>query len=81
MKLSFGIVFAAVVVLGCSAVSIPAGPVSDASLRKLKTSQETGNKKSIGIRTLESVPATPCEFKSQLICRDQPIWPVPPNFP
>ena len=47
MKLSFGIVFAVVAVLGCSAVSIPAGPVSDASLRKLKASEDTRYKEPI----------------------------------
>ena len=73
MKLSFGIVFAVVAVLGCSAVSIPAGPVSDASLRKLKASQETGL-----VRHVPEPPPIPvvdpeCAYFSQDFC--EPISP------
>ena len=39
MKLSFGIVLVAVAVLGCSAVSISASPVSNAHLRTLRKTQ------------------------------------------
>ena len=92
MKLSFGIVLAAVAVLGCSAVSTPASPVSDAHLRKLKMSQETqdlsptrllsspGNDQGPGTPDIPNTSDKPgCSFQTDPNIKTGILTPCPPR--
>ena len=75
MKLSFGIVFAAVAVLGCSAVSIAAGPVSDASLRKLQASPQ--DLVPIGVDPSNWDPVRGCAYINIAQCEPPDVPPSP----